>query len=796
MSNYANYEHSNGPAPLEIATDYRRRGFCPIPVPYGEKGPKLTGWNDLRPTDEDLPELFAEEPSNIGIVLGEASGGRVDVDLDCAEALQLAQHCLPHTRGVFGRASKPRSHWLYVACPPPRTSKFIDPLQSGAGSMLLELRSTGAQTIFPPSVHPSGESIEFDLPLGEPEGIEGAELLQCCARLAAAALLTRYWPEEGIRQDAALALAGGLLRAGWQEHEVDNFIYAVANVAGDEEAHKRAETAVHTARKLNLEKPVTGWPRLAELLGPQGDAMVRKVREWLGVRDVSSSSQSAVVSAGGAAPSIPSHATRLMALAAEAELFHTPDGQAYATIPIGEHLETHALASKAFATWLARRFYETENAAAGRQAIQDALTGLDGKARFDGVERPIFTRLAEHNGAIYLDLANADWTVVEINAASWRVATNPPVRFRRPKGMLALPAPVEGGSIDTLSDFANVQHDDWPLVVAWLVAALQPHGPYPILALHGEQGSAKSTTARVLRALVDPNTAPLRAEPRGEHDLMISATNNWVVTLDNLSRIPAWLSDALCRLATGGGFSTRELYSDAEEALFDAQRPIILNGIEELTTRSDLLDRALILDLPAIPANRRRSEAEFWEAFEAARPKILGALLDAVSGALGKVKSVTLAELPRLADFALWATAAEPALGWEPGAFMAAYSRNREVANALALEASPLVSAVQTLVSSRQWDGPPNKLLKELEELARGDGTFHYRGFPQTPQALSKALRRLAPNLRMSGIDAQFPPGRRNGRRILLRMMSGCTTSSPASSPPLLSPNLSLDLAS
>ena len=111
------------------------------------------------------------------------------------------------------------------------------------------------------------------------------------------------------------------------------------------------------------------------------------------------------------------------------------------------------------------------------------------------------------------------------------------------------------------------------LLAAWLVAAFRPHGPYPILVLHGEQGSAKSTTARVLRALLDPNTAPLRGEPRDLRDVMIAASNGWIISFDNLSRIPHWLSDALCRLATGGGFSTRELYTDSEEVLFDAQRP-------------------------------------------------------------------------------------------------------------------------------------------------------------------------------------------------------------------------------
>mgnify|MGYP001567769299 FL=1 len=185
-------------------------------------------------------------------------------------------------------------------------------------------------------------------------------------------------------------------------------------------------------------------------------------------------------------------------------------------------------------------------------------------------------------------------------------------------------------------------------MVAWLVAAFRPIGPYPVLDIEGEQGSAKSTTGRVLRALVDPNKADLRTVPRDERDLMIAAHNGWVVAYDNLSGIPLWLSDALCRLSTGGGFSTRELYTDTEEILIDVQRPIIINGIDAMIERGDLQDRTIPLVLPQIPSDRRRDEKEFWREFEAARPRLLGAVLDIVSVALGRVDSVRLARSPRM----------------------------------------------------------------------------------------------------------------------------------------------------
>jgi hypothetical protein len=277
---------------------------------------------------------------------------------------------------------------------------------------------------------------------------------------------------------------------------------------------------------------------------------------------------------------------RLLRLGAEAELFHTPAGDLFASIPVNEHVENWPLKSRQFRQWLLRRYYLETQGAPKNQALQEAIGVFESRANFEGPEYPAFTRLAERDGRIYLDLGNDAWEAVEIDPDGWRVLSDVPVKFRRARGMSSLPTPVRGGgSVNELKRFVNVaSQQDWMLLVAWLVGAFRPHGPYPILTLHGEQGSAKSTTSRVLRALLDPNTAPLRGEPRDLRDVMIAAANGWIISFDNLSHIPHWLSDALCRLATGGGFSTRELYTDSEEVLFDAQRPAILNGIEELAT--------------------------------------------------------------------------------------------------------------------------------------------------------------------------------------------------------------------
>jgi hypothetical protein len=290
-----------------------------------------------------------------------------------------------------------------------------------------------------------------------------------------------------------------------------------------------------------------------------------------------------------------------------------------------------------------------------------------------------------------------------------------------------------------------------------------------VLLFQGEQGSAKSTAERLVRALVDPSAAPLRTTPRNEHDLFIAADNAHVIALDNISTLAPWLSDALCRLSTGGGFSTRTLFENREEELFDGMKPVILNGITDVATRPDLLDRALVVSLPPIPDEERRPEAGLWSEFEQARPAILGSLLDAVSGALRSVEDVWLEGMPRMADFAIWVTAAEGALGWEPGAFMAAYADNRREAEDAALDADPVALAVLDLMADRdEWTGSATELWNELGDLV-DEGVRKSKAWPGAPNALTGTLKRLAPTLRGVGIEYAEDRSGRSRKKTLTK---------------------------
>ncbi len=466
--------------------------------------------------------------------------------------------------------------------------------------------------------------------------------------------------------------------------------------------------------------------------------------------------QHRAASRGGGGGDGDSAAKRIVALVRDAgvELWHAGEA-AFATVPRGEHVEHWPVRSRAFRGWVAHRFFEQTKSVPNAEAMQAALSVIEGAARFDGPERTAAVRVAEHDGGVFIDLADDEWRVVRVTAAGWQLVRDCPVRFIRRHGMLPLPVPERGGAIGELRRFVNLAADsDWALLVGYLVCSLRPRGPYPVLVVTGEQGSAKSTACRLIRALIDHNAAPLHAAPRDTRDLAIAANNAWVIALDNVSHLPDWLSDAICRLATGGGFSTRTLYTDDEETIFDAQRPVIINGIGDFVTRGDLADRTVALSLPRIEEDRRRPESELWADFTAARPRLPGALLDAVACALRRLPGVRLPRLPRMADAALWATAAEPALGLPDGAFLRAYAGAREALADAALDASLVAPYVAALAAEGGWSGTAGELLERLGEMA--SDAARRDGWPRRPSTLGSEMRRIAPELRRAGVAVEF----------------------------------------
>ena len=507
---------------------------------------------------------------------------------------------------------------------------------------------------------------------------------------------------------------------------------------------------------------------VSDWLDAGGDAeqlciMAENAPEWTAAKAVTL--QTAIATANALAVMTSNKSGKAIELAlARARFFHNEEGEAFASVQVDEHQETHALSSRRFKTWLIGAYFERYAEALYGEVLSQALATLNAIAQYKGEQREVGTRVMEHHGNVYLDLGDAAWRVVGITAQGWRVmaAHDAPVRFCRTQGMQALPEPTRDGKLIDLKKFLNKNIDDsaWALVAGWLVMTLHPSGPYPLLSISGEQGSAKSTASRVLRALIDPNKAPTRAKPKEERDLMIAASNSWIVAFDNLSGIAQELADAFCRIATGAGYSARTLHTDREETIFSLRRPLILNGINENSEFPDLLDRAVSVWLPAIPESERRDEREFWTAFETARPGILGALLSAVSHALKGYEAVTLERKPRMADFAKWAVAAEPALGLTEGQFINAYTGNREVASAISLDVSPAKEIREWVQGNNisHWSGKTSELLSELNRmlLNRDEDPVKKLRWPKAPHIFSSQLNRVTPNLRAAGIDIKL----------------------------------------
>jgi len=462
-----------------------------------------------------------------------------------------------------------------------------------------------------------------------------------------------------------------------------------------------------------------------------------------------------------------STADELVALVqARAELFHSEDGACFAVLREPPRA-VYRLDTEGFAEWLGYAYYRATESdrgpgrAAGKSSIQTAVVVLSGIARNDGPEARVFLRCAHLNGTYYLDLGDASWRAVEITATGWRIVERPPVYFWRSSTMRPLPEPVQGGDLARLWCYANIPESERALVTAWLLEAMRPETPFPVLEEIAHQGGGKSATQAKLRRCIDPNAVDLRAVPKSAEDLFVSAGVNWMTSLNNLSHLTANMQDAICSLATGGGFAGRTLYTNADETLIDAKRPVIINGIVPLVTAQDLTDRVIHVELPEITAYR--SETELDAEFDRDAPSIVGGLLDLFAQTLSVLPSVRLERPPRMADFAALGEAMLRAQGYDPGAFLALYSANRRESSARSLEASPVAVAIRALADGHDscnlpvFEDTMGRLLERLSNHREAGESW-----PKSPRGLGDVLRRQRPALKQIGISVEIAaPGKR-----------------------------------
>jgi len=414
--------------------------------------------------------------------------------------------------------------------------------------------------------------------------------------------------------------------------------------------------------------------------------------------------------------------------------------------------EIRKVGSEAFGDWLSAGFYRDYRKAARRQSMSEAGSVLVGMGRETGEAVEIQIRSAFHEGAYFLDLGEAgQGRAIRVSAAGWSIEDAPPVHFLRPRSMRPIVPPLHGGTISPLWEIANIPEEFRVLVIAWLCECLRPETPYPILEISGEEGSAKSTTQQALRKLIDPNASMLDNPPRSEEDLLLSAADALVCSIENVSHLTPSMQDAFCRLATGAGMKRRKLYSDAEVVTLTFKRPVVLNGIAEAVTASDMVNRTVTVDLPTLTGNHL-TEVEVWNQFDACLDGIRGGLLGIFADALRRLPTVTVPKCDddRLPSFMRLGVAVAEAMGKDANAFLRPYLRTRQEAGARILEGNSVGAAILEWVEKctegtytpKEWDG-------------RLKGDSHPDGWPKSPRGMAAAFKRLAPALRRQGVECR-----------------------------------------
>ncbi|MBF0675116.1 hypothetical protein [Pseudomonas sp.] len=416
--------------------------------------------------------------------------------------------------------------------------------------------------------------------------------------------------------------------------------------------------------------------------------------------------------------------------------------------------EFFALESRQFRDRILANYYQANGHSLREQPMREALGTLTGLARFQGPCLSVSLRTAEYNGAYYLDLAApGESRAVRLRRGSWDIISSPETVFIRPESMQPLPLPIPGGSIDPLWRLVNVPHSARLLILTWLIECLRPETPYPLLELIGEHGTAKSGTQRILRCLIDPNGCNLRGVPKCAEDIFVSARASAVLSYENVSHLSASMQDALCIVATGGGFAKRKLYSNFDESVIEVKRPIILNGIAVSVTAQDLVDRTISIELPVIA--ERREANEIWYEFELLAPSLLGALLNIAAKALEALPTIQLPpeRRPRLLEYARLGMAVAQVMGGEPDDFLREFDASRQLSLLRTIDESPVAMAIQELIKDHPegvTDSVKNLLI--LLEKYRSPGCDSW---PRSPKGLGDAMRRAAPALRQFGIQCK-----------------------------------------
>ena len=441
-----------------------------------------------------------------------------------------------------------------------------------------------------------------------------------------------------------------------------------------------------------------------------------------------------------------------------AVLFHDELGDGYIA-PSGDGTEVFRIRSnsKAFRRWLAYQSHKKFGKPLHTNVMTEATSALEGYAIHEGTMYQLSVRVAFYENQIWYDLGKS---AVKIDAKRWEIVPNPPIIFRRFNSQKKQIEPQRGGNLDLLDTHLprSMKEGQRLIFKISLVTGLIPYIPQTVDAVFGEHGSAKSTAVKVKKDLLDPSEIDEFTPPDNVREFTQALYHHWYLPMGNLTKLPQWMSDCICRASTGSGFSKRELYTDDDDVIYKFIRVVGLNGINLVAEKSDLLDRIILVgELKRIPEEERMEDAVFWESFRIDKPLILGAMFDALSGAIREYDGIKIPRMPRMADFTRWGCAVAKSLGSSyETSFLIAYRENIAMQHHEAIEASPIGTTIMLFMEAREsWEGTPSELLEALQDIAASLKLDKDKRFPKNPSWLWRRINEIRVNLQEKGIKCE-----------------------------------------
>jgi hypothetical protein len=668
----------------------------------------------------------------------------------------------------------------------------------------VRLKSDGAYVVFPPSVHPSGNAYKF-VRGNDIASLSKVQLLNLVRALKQSnatrprpastsagrdsapaptlelddeqvmdqVVILKPYYRDGQRHELVLYLSGWLRKEGIAADSARKVIEALA--ADDEELPDRLLTLEDTYDKENLDE-VKGYAGLLEILEAQlGNAdiarqVLKEVQATFPEKSEDDAGDYGGHDAGGGGNKPPSASEIAIDLVGKrAELYFNDEyGTPHIKVKVGEHTETMPVDSGRFELYVSKVFYdEMDEQVLKAEPLNEVIRILTARTTFDGVTAKLHLRLAwgvgEKNepdySTLYYDPATPTWSCIKVTTQGWEILPRHPesILFTRFK-QLPQVTPVRDYPADVMDRYLDLMHVKGHaarlLVKVLLIASFVPEIGHPITVPNGEQGGVKSTYCRYHKRLVDPCAVELLTIPKDRNEFVQHMHHNYVVVYDNVRIVPNWFSDEICKAVTGAGNSKRKLYTDDEDVAYNYKRCILVNGINNVLTESDALDRSVILDFTRISDEQRREEAEVDAEFDAMKPALLGYIFDILAKALSIKPTVELSRKPRMADFAVWGEAIARAIGCRELEFIEAYYSVLERQNIDAVEATLVGPAVVSFVgtwqeSAVEWQGSPDTLLSELRRVAEAFRIdIRDKMWPKKGNSLTRKLKPLLPDLR------------------------------------------------